>query len=156
MSQPWDYIAKLVCIGDSGTGKSSVSNIYPLVLLLCPRSMARTGEDADILLYSHYVVDYPTLRRAIFFHSRCHHWCGIWITNRSSWASCLEELGIRSRHWFSSPSLSYREVVVIFIHKCVKGTFCIGAPRSPTEIPGIYGAEENEAVTLGHCWARDL
>ncbi|MCJ1312480.1 hypothetical protein MMC25_006154 [Agyrium rufum] len=23
MSQPWDYIAKLVCIGDSGTGKSS-------------------------------------------------------------------------------------------------------------------------------------
>ncbi len=24
MSQPWDYIAKLVCIGDSGTGKSSV------------------------------------------------------------------------------------------------------------------------------------
>lgn len=25
MSQPWDYIAKLVCIGDSGTGKSSVS-----------------------------------------------------------------------------------------------------------------------------------
>lgn len=27
MSQPWDYIAKLVCIGDSGTGKSSVSAI---------------------------------------------------------------------------------------------------------------------------------
>ncbi|EEA22958.1 hypothetical protein TMatcc_001825 [Talaromyces marneffei ATCC 18224] len=25
MSQPWDYIAKLVCIGDSGTGKSSLS-----------------------------------------------------------------------------------------------------------------------------------
>ena len=24
MAQPWDYIAKLVCIGDSGTGKSSV------------------------------------------------------------------------------------------------------------------------------------
>ncbi|KAH0533870.1 hypothetical protein FGG08_007509 [Glutinoglossum americanum] len=24
MSQPWDYIAKLVCIGDSGTGKSSI------------------------------------------------------------------------------------------------------------------------------------
>ncbi len=28
MSQPWDYIAKLVCIGDSGTGKSSV-NLLP-------------------------------------------------------------------------------------------------------------------------------
>jgi ABC-type dipeptide/oligopeptide/nickel transport system ATPase subunit len=27
MSQPWDYIAKLVCIGDSGTGKSSVSAV---------------------------------------------------------------------------------------------------------------------------------
>ncbi|KAK2801069.1 hypothetical protein FQN50_007877 [Emmonsiellopsis sp. PD_5] len=26
MSQPWDYIAKLVCIGDSGTGKSSEQN----------------------------------------------------------------------------------------------------------------------------------
>lgn len=25
MSQPWDYIAKLVCIGDSGTGKSSLT-----------------------------------------------------------------------------------------------------------------------------------
>ncbi|RMJ25430.1 GTP-Binding protein [Aspergillus sp. HF37] len=25
MSQPWDYIAKLVCIGDSGTGKSSLA-----------------------------------------------------------------------------------------------------------------------------------
>ena len=27
MSQSWDYIAKLVCIGDSGTGKSSVRNL---------------------------------------------------------------------------------------------------------------------------------
>lgn len=25
MAQPWDYIAKLVCIGDSGTGKSSLT-----------------------------------------------------------------------------------------------------------------------------------
>lgn len=25
MTQPWDYIAKLVCIGDSGTGKSSLT-----------------------------------------------------------------------------------------------------------------------------------
>lgn len=37
MSQPWDYIAKLVCIGDSGTGKSSVrivySNLIPLLIL---------------------------------------------------------------------------------------------------------------------------
>lgn len=32
MSQPWDFIAKLVCIGDSGTGKSSVSVF--LVLLV--------------------------------------------------------------------------------------------------------------------------
>jgi hypothetical protein len=29
MSQPWDYIAKLVCIGDSGTGKSSVCVSLP-------------------------------------------------------------------------------------------------------------------------------
>ena len=27
MAQPWDYIAKLVCIGDSGTGKSSVRTV---------------------------------------------------------------------------------------------------------------------------------
>lgn len=32
MSQPWDYIAKLVCIGDSGTGKSSVSISHLRVL----------------------------------------------------------------------------------------------------------------------------
>ena len=30
MAQPWDYIAKLVCIGDSGTGKSSVPPPSPL------------------------------------------------------------------------------------------------------------------------------
>ncbi|KAJ6171621.1 hypothetical protein N7470_000688 [Penicillium chermesinum] len=30
MSQPWDYIAKLVCIGDSGTGKSSLELDAPL------------------------------------------------------------------------------------------------------------------------------
>lgn len=29
MAQPWDYIAKLVCIGDSGTGKSSVRTARP-------------------------------------------------------------------------------------------------------------------------------
>ncbi|KAL9115607.1 MAG: hypothetical protein Q9187_007238 [Circinaria calcarea] len=34
MSQPWDYIAKLVCIGDSGTGKSSVRYSIPLSTLL--------------------------------------------------------------------------------------------------------------------------
>ena len=31
MSLPWDYIAKLVCIGDSGTGKSSVRIPYTLL-----------------------------------------------------------------------------------------------------------------------------
>lgn len=35
MSQPWDYIAKLVCIGDSGTGKSSVSSIMTAELGPC-------------------------------------------------------------------------------------------------------------------------
>lgn len=34
MSQPWDYIAKLVCIGDSGTGKSSVSVSHSFTRLL--------------------------------------------------------------------------------------------------------------------------
>jgi Na+/glutamate symporter len=34
MSLPWDYIAKLVCIGDSGTGKSSVSLILSPVGLM--------------------------------------------------------------------------------------------------------------------------
>jgi hypothetical protein len=33
-SPPWDYIAKLVCIGDSGTGKSSVSFNNSYILLL--------------------------------------------------------------------------------------------------------------------------
>jgi len=32
MAQPWDYIAKLVCIGDSGTGKSSVPPPFPIPL----------------------------------------------------------------------------------------------------------------------------
>ncbi len=35
MSQPWDYIAKLVCIGDSGTGKSSVSTILNVHVNRC-------------------------------------------------------------------------------------------------------------------------
>lgn len=37
MSQPWDYIAKLVCIGDSGTGKSSVS--IAIDRTICPALM---------------------------------------------------------------------------------------------------------------------
>lgn len=45
MSQPWDYIAKLVCIGDSGTGKSSVSASAELLLVTGRRAFA------DLLLY---------------------------------------------------------------------------------------------------------
>ena len=38
MAQPWDYIAKLVCIGDSGTGKSSVHKArFPLPTLFSDR-----------------------------------------------------------------------------------------------------------------------
>ena len=39
MSQPVDYIAKLVCIGDSGTGKSSVRFLFYLSvgrMAICP------------------------------------------------------------------------------------------------------------------------
>lgn len=41
MSQPWDYIAKLVCIGDSGTGKSSVSALPIASLLLIGSSSSQ-------------------------------------------------------------------------------------------------------------------
>lgn len=39
MSQPWDYIAKLVCIGDSGTGKSSVGIPGNSVLLSLSKAL---------------------------------------------------------------------------------------------------------------------
>lgn len=38
MTQPWDYIAKLVCIGDSGTGKSS------LTIRLCEGRFSATAD----------------------------------------------------------------------------------------------------------------
>ncbi|KAK6341098.1 hypothetical protein TWF696_009400 [Orbilia brochopaga] len=45
MSQPWDYIAKVICLGDSGTGKSS------LTVRLCEGRFSKTdvtiGVDLD-------------------------------------------------------------------------------------------------------------
>jgi hypothetical protein len=57
MSQPWDYIAKLVCIGDSGTGKSSVSLVLSassgpksVLTKLCTSSLFASAKVASPLL----------------------------------------------------------------------------------------------------------
>lgn len=51
MSLPWDYIAKLVCIGDSGTGKSSVSYHCALRRTVYIRILGMLTYSCDSYLY---------------------------------------------------------------------------------------------------------
>ncbi|KAK6528637.1 hypothetical protein TWF694_003895 [Orbilia ellipsospora] len=49
MSQPWDYIAKVICLGDSGTGKSS------LTIRLCEGRFSKTDVTIGVELDSRVV-----------------------------------------------------------------------------------------------------